>query len=159
MNFEETQKEALEKQINLNMKKAFSNLLREICSKDKLDAKDIDWILSLCVELKDRINRLTPRRTDLHKELERSFDIGLIKQMLEYNVLEMNDLPSIIDILEFRIENLCAPIQDEHVKKTFSRIRSSKKIAETVELIILELNKILDVIYSLNTQFTTQHSE
>ena len=142
----------LKEQIQMNMKKAYRKLISETFSNETLSQKDIEWIVDLCKELKFRINQLTPSRQDLHKELDASFDITLIQQMLTHNSFEKQDLIPIVTILHSRIASLCAPVQDKHVSSTFQKIQEASSIGTCIELIIIEINEILDVIYDLNEQ-------
>lgn len=143
----------LKEKISINMKKAYRKLISDTFSNETLSQKDIEWIVKLCGELKLRINKLTPSRQDLHKELDASFDIKLIEQMLKHNAFERQDLVPIVTILHSRIASLCAPVQDEHVSNTFQKINETSSIGTCIEIIIIEINEILDVIYDLNEQF------
>ena len=113
----------LEQQIKDQMKKSFADLIQSTFSKSSLDEKDIEWIGSLCVELKTRINGLTPSRGDLHADLETKFDIELLKQMLRHNACEIDDVRPLVSTLQSRISMLCAPVQDQEVKKYLTKCR------------------------------------
>lgn len=143
----------LKEKISINMKKAYRKLISDTFSNETLSQKDIEWVVELCEELKLRINKLTPSRQDLHKELDASFDIKLIEQMLKHNAFERQDLVPIVTMLHSRIALLCAPVQDENVSNTFQKINETSSIGTCIEIIIVEINEILDVIYDLNEQF------
>lgn len=145
--------ESLEYRIQMNMKKAFKDLIVDTFSKHSLSQKEIEWAVSLCKELKEKINKLTPSRTDLHTELDSSFDVTLVEQMLTHNAFEMQDLTPIISILKTRIMSLCAPVQDEHVAKTFDKISKSANMGECIGLIVFDLNEIIDVTHNLHKNF------
>ena len=138
------------------MKKSFADLIQSTCSKSSLDEKDIEWIGSLCVELKTRINGLTPSRGDLHADLETKFDIELLKQMLRHNACEIDDVRPLVSTLQSRISMLCAPVQDQEVKKIFDEVSTSNDMGSIVKTLIVELNAILDETYRLNEVFRRQ---
>lgn len=141
----------LSRQIESTLKHAFENLLSDTFSKNNLTENDIDWIVRLCKELKERINNLTPSRIDLHNELDKSFDIDLLKQMLLNDAFDDNDLISLTHTIEHKLLSLCAPAQDENIKMFFNSIRNETK--NSIKDVLVGSNQILDDIYELNRQY------
>lgn len=136
----------LKSQIENTMRKSMQLLLQKMFDKDTLNDEDIDWIKRLRAEIIKRINNLTPRRIDLHKELESIIDIDFIAQMLKYSAMESSDFFRIINITFSRLEMLCAPSQDYDISQIKQSLLSENNISLSIASYILETNKIIDEI-------------
>ena len=144
----------LQMQIKETIFKAMQDLLEKNVNNDKLNAKDIDWLISLCSELKTRINKLTPSRKDLHTQLNSAVDVQLIKQMLENNAFETKDAIDLINfVFEHRLKKLCAPCQDEKVAEVHEKILNCENFGKQISYLIMESNIIIDEIEKLHTEF------
>ena len=132
-------------QIQTQMREAMRNLLRETMQKEKLSASDIDWLVRLCDELRNRLSALTPNRADLVDELHRSFDVSLLQQMLHNDALDSMEVLRLGDVILQRLSMLCAPCHDESV----ASLRKILSDTRDIGTLIYEANVILDDIESL----------
>lgn len=142
----------IEEQIRRNFKNAMRDKLNEICKKEELNSEDVEWIGVLCEELVFRINQLTPNRKDLCDELQKSIDVGLLKQMLKHNAFESSDIQNMIGIILSRLKMLCAPSQDNEICKLENKLRSLPT-EDTIPAFIWDANVIIDEIEFLKDQF------
>ena len=89
---------------------------------EKLD--DIGWIEKLCMELRDRINGLTPSRLDLEESFKREFDVELLVQMLRHEAVDSEELKKILESVWVRLSMLCAPVHDDEISGLLLESRS-----------------------------------
>ena len=146
----------MEKQLENQIKQTFMKAMQDLISKsvsDKLTDRDIEWLVSLCEELKDRINNLTPSRRDLHIQLNDSIDTDLIKQMLLNDAFDDNDVNHIVNCIFERLKMLCAPSQDKEISALQLKISNMKNFGEKISCLIMECNKIIDSIELLKQNF------
>ena len=136
----------LHNQIREAMNLAMERSLSHVASKERLNAEDVDWIMRLCEEIKVRLNNLTPRRKDLHADLNAAIDSQLLKQMLENSAFDNNDFANMVDVIFTRLKMLCAPVQDRYVREQQDVILQQDSFGKAVSKLILESNKIIDEI-------------
>ena len=113
---------------------------------EKVD--DIGWIEKLCMELRDRINGLTPRRLDLQESFRREFDVELIVQMLRYDVVDSKELIKILESVWVRLSMLCAPVHDEEISGLLVESRSGNC---SIAKMLCAANRIIDDIERLQS--------
>ena len=143
----------MEKQIRENFLKAMQDSLEKSMMMKDISNVEVEWICKLCVELKQRINNLTPSRKDMHEELDKSIDLVIIKQMLRNDAFEKEDAFHIINCIFERLQKLCAPCQDEDIKQVITKILSMKSIPRQLSSLIMESNRIIDEIEKLYQDF------
>ena len=143
-------------QIRDTMRVAMKDLLTDTFKKEKLETKDLAWIKELCIEIIQRINQLTPNRTDLHQQLESSIDVELIIQMLNHSAIEISDFVQILNVTFDRLKLLCAPSQDIDIDNTKNNILQQPTLSESIVNYILESNRIIDEIEDLYRDFKTK---
>lgn len=144
--------DALKKQIKKTFYKAMEDSLEHIINSKNISSKDIDWLVRLCTELKDRINGLTPRRKDLHEELNKALDVTLLDQMLRHAAFDRGDLDGIINVVFDRLLQLCAPSQNAHIEELKGQIMD-ESFGKAVGIMILECNKVVDEIEAMTKAF------
>lgn len=137
----------MEMQIRAAFLKAMSDLLQRSASEMKNE--DIEWFLTLCEELKSRINDLTPSRHDLHSELDSSIDIVLLRQMLTNSAFEKRDAEQLVNIIFGRLKSLCAPVQDNKVQLVHVEILNMDNLGQQISTLIMKANMIIDEIEEL----------
>ena len=142
-------REKMEAKITNSMQVAMSALVDEIFHKkhEDLTIEDIDWIRRLCIELRDRINLLTPRRSDLHAELCDAFDVDLLIQMLKFGATDAKDTQHCVRCIFARLGMLCAPSEDAHVATMLQNAESGKC---NLGQMLIEANKIVDKIEAMS---------
>ena len=113
---------------------------------EKLD--DIGWIEKLCMELRDRINGLTPRRLDFQESFIREFDVGLIVQMLRHDAVDRVDLKRILESVWVRLSMVCAPVHDEEISGLLAECRSGNC---SIAKMLCAANRIIDEIERLQS--------
>jgi hypothetical protein len=113
---------------------------------EKLD--DIGWIEKLCVELRDRINGLTPRRLDIQESFIREFDVDLIVQMLRNDAVDSDELIKILESVWVRLSMLCAPVHDEEIWGLLVECRSGNC---SIAKMLCAANRIIDDIEGLQS--------
>lgn len=152
----ERKQQKIEEQLNEQIKQMFFQAMRDLlkkCVSKELQSKDIDWLVLLCTELKERINKLTPSRKDLHRQLDQSIDIQLVRQMLENNAFDKSDTLQITNCVFDRLKMLCSPSQDQHVAKVHESILLHDDFGFQISSLILESNMIIDEIERLQKEF------
>lgn len=145
--------EELEAQIRDTMRAAFSQSLHEICAKETLEAKDVDWLVLLMTEVKDKMQNLTPNRGDIRASIESSIDVDLIRQMLTHNACEAGDFRDLVRFVFCHLKKVCAPSQDAQVEEATSKILVCDNFKEAFPVFIIESNQIMDDIRKLAAEF------
>ena len=148
----EAEANALKQQIKNTFYKAMEDSLEHIINSQKISSEDIDWLVRLCTELKNRINGLTPRRKDLHEELNKALDVTLLDQMLRHAAFDRGDLDGIVNVVFDRLLRLCAPSQNAHIEELKDKIVHAN-FGKAVGIMILECNKIVDEIEEMTKAF------
>lgn len=141
----------MEVQIRDQMQTAMRNLMSTVFSNQNMSDADLDWLRRLCVELKERINALTPSRSDLHHALEASFDVDLIVQMVRHRAFDRAEFSKATGVILERLSMLCAPVQDQAVETLKLLVKSDEC---DVGRFLLESNAIIDEIESLMHQYS-----
>jgi len=148
---------ALEEQIKNTFYKAMEDSLENIINSTEVTDEDIDWLVRLCTELKDRINALTPRRKDLHEQMNKALDVTLLHQMMRHAAFERGDLDGIVNVVFDRLLMLCAPSQTSDIERLKENIMN-ETFGKAVAIMILQCNKIIDDIEKLTNEFLKQFS-
>jgi hypothetical protein len=137
----------MEEQLKNTMFKAMRDILKErVNATSKLDKKDVDWLVSLCKELKSRINDLTPSRGDLHVELDKAVDVELIQQMLLNDAFDKDEARKMVDFIFERLKLLCAPSEDAKIAQLHINVLTCTDFGEQISSLIIESNMIIDTI-------------
>lgn len=131
-------------EVRVVMYRAMECKLEEVF--EKLD--DIGWIEKLCMELRDRINGLTPSRLDLKEWFTGEFDVGLIVQMLRHDALDGEDMKKILESVWVRLSMLCAPVHDEEISVLLVESRSGHC---SIAKMLCAANRIIDEIEGLQS--------
>lgn len=138
----------LKEQIDNCMRKAMDDLLIDAMSA-KMDESQIDWIIRLLRETIERLNQLTPRRKDLHSELNGKIDLDLIRQMMSHEAVEENDVCFLIDTIFERLQMLCSPSQDKQIASEKEECKSMDTISKKMCFLLSKTNKNIDDIQNL----------
>ena len=148
----------LERQIKVQMRKAMQDLVAELLEKPELSTEDIQWLKELCMEVREKINALTPSRKDLHAEFEAAFDVDLLVQMLAHSAADRSDFMSIHDFTFSRLEMLCAPSQDAEILDSKQKIATETSLARQISVFLYEVNFIAEEIDILYKKFLRKSS-
>ena len=143
----------LENQIKNQFYKALEDSLEKMLNTQPMKQNDIKWFIELCEEIKQRLNSLTPNRKDLQNQLNTSFDTQLIKQMMENQAFEHNDIIHVTNCVFERLMMLCAPVQDKQIQQLKNEIENEQNFGAGIAKLILETNKIIDEIEKLVYDF------
>uniref|UniRef100_A0A6T7QZ90 Ubiquitin-like domain-containing protein n=1 Tax=Hanusia phi TaxID=3032 RepID=A0A6T7QZ90_9CRYP len=106
--------EEVKAKVELNMRKAFYDLLENALNPEK---PDHEWIVRLYAEMRDRLCALTPRRQDIREEIHEKMDVSLFQQMLTNNAFEVVDLQNLVGFTFARLQLLCSPARDDEIKE------------------------------------------
>jgi len=106
--------EGLKRQVELNMRKAFFDLIEKALSEEQPDP---EWITRLYAEMRDKLCALTPRRTDMHKEIHDALDVDLFEQMVRHKAFAPADLAKLVVFVFGRLQSLCSPSRDAEVRQ------------------------------------------
>lgn len=106
--------DSLHNQIDQTMRRAFGDLIEQSLARRSTD--DVAWLRDVCIELRGRMNALTPHRLDLHRALDAEFDVDLLMQMVRHDAADTDDLKRIGEVVCRRLALLCAPVQDHDVE-------------------------------------------
>ena len=147
---------------NLIMKAFYENIQNILVKKEKSE-KDTEYIVTLLQEIKERINNLTRRRSDLHKEFDLKLDNKIIGNMISNNALEENDIKLLINfVYTERLLKLCPPFMDSNVLETQNELLSNlneNTINETIVEFINSTHDILNDIYISLELFHKTHQK
>lgn len=147
----------LHEQIKTTFYDVMKQSLEQMIETQNFTNENIDWLVRLCTEIKDRLNRLTPRRIDLHAQLSKSMDTELIEQMLKHAAFEHCDLEHLVCCIFDRIDILCAASQDKKAKALKAKILTEGNFGKAVSLLIMETNVLIDEIEELAAHSTKKH--
>jgi hypothetical protein len=117
--------------------------------------ENLDWIRTLCEELKTRIAKLTPNRQELVDVWNRDFDVDLFMQMLQHAAVDSKDANQIVEIAFARISMLCAPAQDEAVQHAKETILTQQNVSEKLALLLEISDAILTDIETMVKNFAS----
>ena len=148
----------LKLQVRETFYKAMKDSLCTIVDVNDMSPDNVRWLTELLTEIRDRINKLTPSRRDLHIKFEQSLDTNLVSQMLQNTAFDMEDFKHIVDCIYERLKMLCAPSQDAHVNSTHQKILNLP-FGPAVGTLIIETNKIIDEIESALTNINSDMLE
>tara|TARA_A100001015_G_C14973621_1_gene706236 strand:+ start:72 stop:500 length:429 start_codon:yes stop_codon:yes gene_type:complete len=137
----------MEEIIKNTFRKAIREKIKETVSTN-CTIEDAKWICNLIIELVTRINNLTPRRKDLHNEINSSIDIELVQQMLVHGAADDSDLQPLCKLVMKRLGQLCAPVQDQDVAKIVEKVSKSSG-AECFSILLCEADSVLSEIERL----------
>ena len=79
---------------------------------ERLRDKDTTQLEAMLVELCDRLKRLTPRRTDLHAEIDEQVDAELTAQMIRHDCFDGTRFAGMVEFVLGRLTALGA-VADE----------------------------------------------
>ena len=148
----------LENQIKDTFKRSMKNMLTEISNKDTLSERDVDWLVRLLDEIRQRINNLTPNRRDLQDDFNKNFDLVLIRQMLEHSAIENEDIAGLIRAVCARLQMLCAASQDQHLKNLAFKYSSFSTLGALFSEFVFDINEFIDEIEHLHKSFLSRES-
>lgn len=114
---------AIERQINEQMVKAFFDLIDENVNSDK---PNFDWITQLYIEIRDRLAKYLKPESKMYKNLENDFDVELFRQMIENNVFDINSLISLVNNTFDWVLKLEAPVRNSTTREALTRVLNSK---------------------------------
>ena len=140
----------LEAQLEAHIHSTFRRAMRDrIVRTVGAPASEVDarWVVSLLRELSQRLKALTPRRTDLHAELD--FDAALVEQMLRHGAADADDLRPFADAAVRRMRLLCAPVQDESVRALAEGLAAASDASEALALLLCQGDEIVGEIERL----------
>ena len=123
--------------------------IMDIVASKSPSTEDLEWLQTVCLELKRRVSLLTPNNRRMQEEWATEFDVDLFMQMLKNGALEGQDAQEVVQIMFRRLKLYCAPIQDEAIAHAETTILEetdmSRKIAILVEVsssIIADIEKL-----------------
>ena len=146
----------LQGQIDLAMRRAMYELISSTVSKEQLTEADADWLARLLKELVDRLNALTPHRSDFHEQLERAIDVQLARQMLLHGAADRSDVTGLIAVVHERLRLLVAPVQDADVEDMRSSSLSEEHPARMLAMLLCKADAILGYTEELNRQVASE---
>merc|ERR1712096_86983 len=68
--------------------------------------------MGLLEEISDRLKKLTPSRTDLHLQLDRSLDIDLLKQQIHFKAIDSKSFFKTFNVIWQKIRDFHQPCFD-----------------------------------------------
>ena len=149
--------ERLHKQIRDNYLRAFDDLLE----KSLID-ENYDWVVKLYDELRQRIAKQIPKRTDLHAKIAEEMDITIFEQMLKNHCFKGEDLYHLIAYVFGWFEKLQSPARDESTEKTKQRVLGmlqTHTFGKIVPAFLRAAHEVLDTIESDKAEFQKRVAE
>ena len=102
--------ENLNKKIELEMKKAFYNLIIE---KTNSNNPDFDWLVSLYSELKQGLIKILKKDSSLYDEIDENLDVELFSQMIRNNAFNGKDMFNLVNYTYEKLLQLGSPARDK----------------------------------------------
>ena len=104
--------ELLESRIRINLEKAFWNRLYEELNESPAKS---NTLITLLVDLRDAFCNLVPNRKDIHREIYDKIDTEFIKNMIDNNAFDDENLYNLAVYIISLIKQFQPPIMDEKV--------------------------------------------
>ena len=104
--------ELLESRIRINLEKAFWNRLYEELNESPAKS---NTLITLLVDLRDAFCNLVPNRKDIHREIYDKIDTESIKNMIDNNAFDDENLYNLAVYIISLIKQFQPPIMDEKV--------------------------------------------
>ena len=104
--------ELLESRIRINLEKAFWNRLYEELNESPAKS---NTLITLLVDLRDAFCNLVPNRKDIHREIYDKIDTKSIKNMIDNNAFDDENLYNLAVYIISLIKQFQPPIMDEKV--------------------------------------------
>lgn len=133
---------AIERQINEQMSKAFFDLIDENVNSDK---PNLEWITQLYIEIRNRLAKYLKPESKLYKQLENEFDVELFKQMIFNDVFDLNSMLSLVTNTFDWVLKLEAPIRNSSTKEARTRVLNSspeKIVSSFIQEVHICMNQI-----------------
>ena len=115
---------------------------------DRLRARDTKALAAHLRELTAKVKALTPRRTDLHAEVDRAVDVDLLVQMVANDALDPATFHAVADALVARVLALQAPAADAGTRAWVAAWKATwtdgKTYAELLPPFFARLHRDLD---------------
>ena len=138
-----------EKRTEVLMRAAMTEKLVKVFESSPPSNEDIEWIKSLCVELKTRLKSLLKNRNDLNGVLDTQFDIDLIIQMFKHEAIDESDVNSIVNVVFKRLTICAAPVQDEAIEHAMNTILKETYLPRKLEKLLNISHDIISDIIKL----------
>ncbi len=113
--------------INENVKSNIINVIHKAYwdnFQTNVNEKNYGQLIGFVQEIKDMLKKLIPNRLDLQEEIEMSLDIEILKQRLENNVMNQNDIFEMINYIINWIRQLQAPIDDRDTEEWYEYLKT-----------------------------------
>ena len=104
----------LNNKIEIQMKKAFYNLLIEKTSSEN---PDFDWLVKLYSEIRDGLTKILKQGSYLRNEIEESLDVELFNQMIRNNAFKGEDMIKLINYTFEKLLQLGSAARDNKIKE------------------------------------------
>lgn len=131
----------IEDQIQYNFIKAFKHSIDENIVSN---TPDFDWIMSLLIEIKERLKALLINEQK-RMEIDKEYDVEFIHQLIVNKVFDKVSMDSLIEITFKWLFRLQAPYRDEMVNNEKSRLLQIDDHTIVSEF-CLSVNKAIDDI-------------
>ena len=131
----------IEDQIQYNFIKAFQHSIDENIVSN---TPDFDWIMSLLIEIKERLKALLINEQK-RMEIDKEYDVEFIHQLIVNKVFDKVSMDSLIEITFMWLFRLQAPYRDKMVNAEKLRLLQIEDHTIVSEF-CLTVNKIIDDI-------------
>lgn len=131
----------IEDQIQYNFIKAFKHSIDENIVSN---TPDFDWIMSLLIEIKERLKALLINEQK-RMEIDKEYDVEFIHQLIVNKVFDKVSMDSLIEITFMWLFRLQAPYRDKMVNAEKLRLLQIEDHTIVSEF-CLTVNKIIDDI-------------
>lgn len=141
----------LQDQIEQNMKKAFWDIIMSDMNKDQ---PDYSHICKLILEIKERLQNLTPNNTTLKNELNEVLDEKFLEQLFIHKTLDSEHFVNLINFIMTKLKTYCSPSQDAEVQEfeneLMAKFRTNIVYSEFIVFFIPRVHDIIDkIVYQI----------
>lgn len=133
----------IEKQIDIQMKKAFFDIITQNINSDN---PDHDWLVKLYVEIKELLLNVLKKGSKMYLQLDEDFDVELFKQMIENKVFNQDSVIKLINNTYYWVQSLQAPMRDTMLFESKNRVFNSSP-DEIIGIFLKEIHLLIDQLY------------
>lgn len=106
-------------------------------------------------EIKQMLKKLVPHRNDLHEEIDQQIDSQILKQRLENNAMNQEDIFKLMEFILNWIRQFQAPIDDQDTEEWWQHIQRQTSwdimMRDFFMIAFAKLDKIKIVLHSFHT--------
>lgn len=130
------------------VREQLQNAFKDRISAALVEAADADvaWVCGLYAEMRTKLCGLVPNRTDLHAEIEASFDVEFLRQRLRHRAMDARAFQDVATAAFAKLRQFQAPDRDAATQRNLQEILSDAEtdLPKAVGRFVFDFNQELD---------------